>query len=284
MPDIPPLFTTEVLATLLALDDGAQAEVSLDLGRETVTVARDAGALRLAGDDTPTWSRDMLGESGLRDDRVYRIGADGLEPVEVRAQRYARLMPTVDAPALVIDGISMHIARKDSPWRTTQRMARAVRPPGKAIFDCCGGLGYVAIHCATLGAREVVSVERSPEVLRLRESNPWSAGLSDERIRVVIGDVRKVVKDQADASFRGVVHDPPRITRSTGDLYGRPFYRELYRILAPGGWLLHYVGRPGITRGKLHTAGVPDRLDEVGFTERREIDDIQSILVRKPKR
>lgn len=283
VPPLPPLLTVDVVETLLALDAGASADVSLDLGRTQVTVRREDD--RLLGDGFDVARAALAHEAGdLEEDRVYQLGDGGLEVYEVRAQRYARLMPTADAPALLLDGISMHIARKDTPWRTTRRMAQAVRPSGRRVLDCCSGLGYVAIHCVELGAREVVTIERAPEVLRLRQGNPWSAPLTtDPRIETVIGDVRKFVREQEAASFGAIVHDPPRISRKTGDLYGRPFYSELYRVLRPGGLLLHYIGRPGVTRGKLHVAGVPGRLADVGFVDRRELDDVQSLLVRRPR-
>lgn len=281
----PPIWiTATLLEGLLALEDGASAELSLDLNLTRTPVRRSGDVLETAAG--PLEREQLLrwqAEGEVKDDRVYRIRDGELDPVEVRLQRYAKLAPAGDAPALVLDGITMHIARNDTPWRTTREMARAVRPTGRAVLDCCGGLGYVALHLCELGARSVLSVERCPEVLALRRENPWSQLLADQpQLELVIGDIRKVVRTLEPSTFGAVVHDPPRISRQTGDLYGRPFYRELYRVLAPGGWLLHYVGRPGVTRGLLHTANVPKRLREVGFDKVRELDKIGSLLTRKP--
>ncbi len=292
----PPIWITATLAqALLALEDGASLDdPSPDLGITRVPAVRAGSVIRWGGWSIP---REVL-EHARGNERVYRATAldavaptaddalpsvTGLRALEVRGGRFAKLQPTLDAPALVLDGISMHIAKKDTPWRTTRAMAAAVRPAGRNVLDCCGGLGYVAIHSVAAGARSVTSVEACPEVIALRADNPWSAALTDPRIALVEGDIREVLAGMADGSFEAAVHDPPRLTRRTGDLYGRPFYRELFRVLARGSLLLHYLGRPGVTRGRLHTAGVPDRLLESGFVDLAPVDAVQSILARKPR-
>jgi len=267
-------------SALLGLREGTAVTLSLDLGRTTREVRRESGEL-ICGD--VVLPLEGLERVVKRDEKVFQLRDGEYKVVDIFAQRYAVLRPSKSAPALELDGIQMHLRHTAEPWASTRKMAAAVKPSGKEILDTCGGLGYVAIQLVQLGARSVVSVEVCPEVLRLRRENPWSADLDHPAIETRIGDIRKLVCELPAESFSGIVHDPPRMGRKTGDLYGRPFYHELYRVMAPGGLLLHYLGSPGSKRGVAGTSRVPRRLQEVGFGDLKHMREIFCCVMRKPQ-
>jgi len=64
--------------------------------------------------------------------------------------------------------------------------------------------------------------------------------------------------------FDAVIHDPPRMPLA-GSLYSLEFYVKLARALKPGGKIVHYVGQPGIHRGRRIWKGVLERLRQAGF-------------------
>ena len=60
------------------------------------------------------------------------------------------------------------------------------------------------------------------------------------------------------------MHDPPTSSLG-GALFSREFYKELLRVLKPGGILYHYIGDPDSKSGGRDTAAVGKRLKEAGF-------------------
>ena len=67
--------------------------------------------------------------------------------------------------------------------------------------------------------------------------------------------------------FDAIVHDPPRFSLA-GELYSLKFYRRLNKALRLGGRLVHYVGQPGVVKGRAIWRGVMRRLREAGFDVR----------------
>jgi uncharacterized protein len=65
-------------------------------------------------------------------------------------------------------------------------------------------------------------------------------------------------------SFDAIIHDPPTFALA-GQLYGGEMYRNLYRILKPGGHLFHYIGNPDSRYGATTGRGVVARLRQAGF-------------------
>ncbi len=198
---------------------------------------------------------------------VYSLSGRGLSKLVIAGEHFYRLRRVADntAPTLEIDGIHMHRIEGTTPWEDAKRKVSLAKVrPGHRVLDTCMGLGYTAIHSVLAGA-EVLTVEVDPNVVELASYNPWSWRLSDPRIKVVLGDVCDVVEDLGVEAFDRVIHDPPRFSPRTGDLYGKKLYSELYRILRDGGLLFHYVGSPGRARGLDLAKGVSKRLAEVGF-------------------
>jgi len=227
----------------------------------------------------------VLAESmGERDVVFYEEGS-GFRYVEVRAGRFYKLVNVPSgAPTLEIDGIHMHRVEGIEPWEDAGVKVRALGVRrGSRVLDVCTGLGYTAIHALKAGASEVYTVEVDENVLYIASLNPWSRGLESEAITVILGDAVDVIREFSDSTFHYVIHDPPRLTKATGELYSLEFYRELYRVLKPGGRLYHYTGEPGRVRGFNLPSRVASRLREVGFTVLGYSGRVAGIIAYKPR-
>ena len=210
----------------------------------------DKGSLLRAGRDKYAW--------------VYTGGR--LVRAEVRGSGFAALEPVGrGVPTVWINGIHMHRVVDVDPLEDTRYKVRAARVGrGHRVLDVCTGLGYTAIASLRRGARNVVTIEVSEDIIYLASLNPWSRMLEDDRITVIRGDAVEAVT-MLEGGFDRIIHDPPRFTPATGDLYSLDFYRELYRLLKPGGILFHYTGEPGRRRRVNLPGSVASRLRRAGF-------------------
>ncbi len=258
-----------------------KARISPDLGRSQVVVGLSDRGLHFPQGRVLPWEEveTVLAHPTL----CYAWEAEGLVPLQVYSWltgRTAQLYPTGHAPTVLLSGIAMHRVRGSRPWEDTQAKIRAARPRGR-VLDTCAGLGYTAIQAADQGAW-VLSVELDPAVLALARKNPWSREwFTNPRIVGVQGDVAQLIQGMPAEHFHVVLHDPPQFALA-GELYGLPFYRELYRVLRPGGRLFHYIGNPETRMGRNVTRGVVRRLQEAGFREVRRVPWAFGVLARKP--
>jgi uncharacterized protein len=267
----------------------ARAEVSLDLGRTTTNVVLTPEGLRLA-DGALGWDeveRVSRSETGCFEVTPASDGARlTAEPIKAFSEELGRLYtlyPTPRAPTMLISGIPMHRIKGIDPIADTERKIAALRPIGGHVLDTATGLGYTAIALARAGA-QVTTIELDPLVLELARRNPWSDGLSDEgRIDQRIGDAAQVVRELPAAAFSAVLHDPPMFSLA-GELYGAEFYRELLRVLSPGGRLFHYVGNPASPSAGRTTKGVVRRLAEAGFERVRAQAGAFGVVAVRPAR
>jgi len=240
--------------------------VSLDLGltREKVCVNNDRILIK---DVELEFDSIIPGEEDRivlleEDDRVYEIAVSTLKG-------YYKLKATgvESPPTLEINGIHMHRVVGLNPWEDATLKARRARiRQGSIVLDTCTGLGYTAIASIERGASKIVSTEIDPTVLWIAERNPWSRRLRDGRITIMNDDVLNLVEYLEDSFFDRIIHDPPRFSSSTGDLYGLDFYRELFRVLKPGGVLYHYTGLPGFKSNCSILKGIKSRLEKAGFS------------------
>lgn len=209
---------------------------------------------------------------GIVDDEegVYAINEKGVFKLAISNDHYYRLRRVADntAPTLEINGIHMHRIKGINPWDDAQRkVVLAKVRKGHRVLDTCMGLGYTAIHSALRGA-SVLTVEVDPNIIELASYNPWSWKLKELHVKVIQGDVCKVVRNMENDCFDRIIHDPPRFSAKTGHLYGRDLYLNFYRVLRDNGVLFHYVGSPGKMRGLDLARSVAKRLEDVGFDVR----------------
>lgn len=169
-------------------------------------------------------------------------------------------------PTIEVNGVHMHRIVGTDPWSDAWAKVSSARvSKGNKVLDTCMGLGYTAIASTLRGASEVYTFEVDENVMWIASRNPWSHKLMSKGINVFRGDVTKLVEVLPDAHFDRVIHDPPRLTKSTGDLYSFDFYKDLFRVLRPGGILFHYTGEPHKHSNISVLKGIKERLERAGF-------------------
>ena len=258
---------------LQARTSGADsAIISPDLGLSQTEVRLDAEGVRFPTGAFVSWTDiEHIDKNPVG---CFHLTNEGIDKVQIFSETFNRLyslMPTTGAPTMLISGIPMHRIKDTDPWRDSEQKIRASAPRGR-VLDTCTGLGYTAILAARR-AEHVTSIELDPAVLDICRQNPWSRPLFDNPAIVQrIGDSADLLPDFADASFDRIIHDPPMFSLA-GHLYAADYYRQLHRILKPGGRLFHYIGNPASRSGRNVTRGVVERLQQAEFKR----------VVRKPQ-
>lgn len=267
----------------LALEALAQrlpaVQLSVDLNRTEQCFALSEDALLLEGE--LSLDQTSLKRIAKKSQKIFLYRDGELEVLEHRGEGYYKLVPTEGAPLLEISGVKMHISKGTDPYTSAAGMAKQAVCAGDRVLDCCSGLGYAAIAAHRLGAREVVTIELSPEVVALRAQNPWSQALEEAGITQLHGSSYELVPTLPSASFDAIIHDPPRFSLA-GELYSEAFYRELHRVLRPGGRLFHYTGNPHlIKKGSGFVDGALRRLKSAGFKKLTKVDHLMGISAQR---
>jgi uncharacterized protein len=205
-----------------------------------------------------------------------------LTPLEIRSTSYYKLVPTDTVPILEIDGIKMHRTKDITPLQDAENKTQKVISRGGMVLDTCSGLGYTAIFAMKAGAHKVISTEISQEVIQLRSLNPWLAYLHNRQPEFINADIRQYIEQIEDNYFHSIIHDPPRFTSKTGDLYGKKFYSALFRVMINRGKLFHYTGSPKkVTQKDRFVKNAIKRLEDVGFTKVLFDEQLQGIVAEK---
>jgi predicted methyltransferase len=268
-----PLITSKVHATLQAAarSGTATVECSLDLDRSVVGVEVDAAGWTWQGQRFPCLAT-------CKERTIYHWTGEGFQAISRFARSLVKLVPTEwGPPTFEIDGIKMLPTAQVSPYADAARKVGLIQPQGKVVLDTCGGLGYFAAWCVEGRAAQVLSYEKSPDVLWLRSLNPWSPE-PGRGLNVIEGDIAEQIATLPGASVDAVLHDPPRFGIA-GELYSQAFYDQFARVLRPRGVLFHYTGTPNkLTTGRDVPHEVAKRLRLAGFSTALEGD---GVLARK---
>jgi len=202
-------------------------------------------------------------------DRVKLVAGSEIYDVVKHAERGFYKLKVVEldkAPTLEISGIHMHRVTSIDPWNDTLLKIKSARiSRGHVVLDTCMGLGYTAIASLQHGASLIYTFEIDENVVWIAERNPWSRALESGKIKRFLGDVTMLISELPNEFFDRVIHDPPRFSRSTGNLYSLEFYKELFRVLKPRGVLFHYTGEPRRHGSPSILKGIKRRLEKAGF-------------------
>jgi len=242
--------------------------------------------------------KNMLESIAATRQKVFVLSRQGLSPIEVRADGYYKLVPTDTVPTLEINGIKMHRSKDIDPFIDAELKTKLVVQPKDKVLDTCGGLGYSALFALKAGAKKVVSTEKSQSVIKIRCQNPWLLVHDDEilgfgkykferygdermdlaHIHWVNDDITRYIQGLADQTFDSVIHDPPRFTSATGELYGKDFYGQLFRVMKSVSRLFHYTGSPKkIKHQDRFIKNAMKRLEQAGFIKVIFNDRLQGI-------
>lgn len=180
-----------------------------------------------------------------------------------------KLVPTSHRPILKISGTSMH--KKEFVERVEKDKLK-----GK-ILDSGTGLGYTAI-AASKTAKEVITIEKDRNVIKIAKLNPYSKDLFKKKnIKLIIGDVVEEIKRFKDNEFDFIIFDAGT-PKSSGEFFSLINYREAFRVLKRGGKLYHYLPKHHIKRGRDFGAEVLKRIRMAGFSRiERNIEDSYAV-------
>ncbi|MCP3872288.1 MAG: hypothetical protein GY699_03925 [Desulfobacteraceae bacterium] len=214
--------------------------------------------------------------------KIFIFQNNQLKPIEVRSDGYYKLVPTTSAPTLEINGIKMHRSKDIDPLTDAKLKTELVVKTGDQVLDTCGGLGYSAIFALKAGAKKVISTEKSRSVITIRNCNPWLEKYADERLELIKADICHEIDQFESNRFNSVIHDPPRFTSASGDLYGEKFYHSLFRVMTSHSKLFHYTGSPNkIKRKDKFIKNTMKRLEQSGFKAICFKDNLQGIYAKK---
>ncbi len=278
-----PVFSYYQTAVLLqAKRDGtSSARTTIDLGISSVEAIVGPDKVTFPGGIILTW--DQIAEIDSDKNSCFYVFDNTLYAIKgysIHTRRSFSLMPTHDAPAMIIAGFPMHRIKDITPLCAAQYMVETIAPFHGQVLDTATGLGYTAI-AASKSAKQVITIEFDPIAQEIARHNPWSRELfNNPKIMQLIGDSAEEIERFSPESFSAILHDPPSMSLA-GDLYSGKFYRNAFRILGPRGKMFHYIGDPDSAMGARVTTGVLKRLKEAGFRKLVRIPNAFGIVAYK---
>jgi uncharacterized protein len=262
---IHPIFSYFQTRPLENPNPPSEMPLSLDLGLTTGMAAKHQLGWQLPDGQILTTSQIKQINAG--ETSCFRFVGGKLLKAEVFSpytNLYYSLLPTPNAPTMLISGIPMHRIKRTTPVEDTNRKMQALGAPYGQILDTATGLGYTAIRAART-AQRVFTVEIDPVVLSICRMNPWSQELfNNPKITKIIGDSWDLASFFPSESLNAIIHDPPTFNLA-GHLYSQSLYETFHRILRENGRVYHYIGDPESRSGASTGRGVVDRLKQAGF-------------------
>lgn len=272
---LPILLTSKTAGEIL---DGRDS-VSLDLGISRSKVRLDGKTVFFPHEVELTIQE--LKKIEKRSNAVYFLSKNGVFMIALTNNHFFKLVPTNGAPTIEIDGIRMHRTVDVTPEEDASLKIECLNISGGKILDTCTGLGYTSIKALNKGAEAIITVEKNVEVLNIASLNPYSQELFLGKIHKIIGDSYYTLNSFPANFFDYIIHDPPRFSHA-GQLYGRVFYRKLFRAMKKGGKIFHYIGEPGSRYRNMNIRkGVSNRLRDSGFTNIEHRNDVKGIICEK---
>ncbi|MEK7322891.1 MAG: SAM-dependent methyltransferase [Pseudomonadota bacterium] len=272
------VLSTQILVTLkvheilrTALQSGVpRVECSLDLDRTLTHV-------EVASEGWIWQGRSFPYLETCNERTIYYWDDGAFQPVSRYTMSLIKLVSTHwGPPTFEIDGVKMLPTAQTSPYADAERKVALIQPRGKVILDTCGGLGYFAAWCLKGLAKQVLSYEKNPDVMWLRELNPWSPK-AGEVLSLTLGDIVERIRLLPNDSVDAILHDPPRFGIA-GELYSQVFYDQLARVLRRKGMLFHYTGTPNkLTSGRDVPNEVAKRLRKAGFVAELSGDGVLAV-------
>ncbi|RQV99476.1 MAG: hypothetical protein EH225_11485 [Calditrichaeota bacterium] len=248
--EFPIFLSHDTIKKLNAIDRSISQTVviSLDLGRSSRKIFfRENDFLKIGHNLIPI-PADILASSDER--TIWKYNGKSWEKWErfdEQSNRYYKMIFVRQGkpPTIEISGIKMHVTKAGDPSQDTHRKLESLRTIRGTVLDTSLGLGYTAIAASGYPKVERVYVcERDPVILEFCLENPWSIALfTTPRIQPILIPVQEFIGTVPDSYFNVIIHDPPRFALAP-EVYAESFYRNLFRILKPGGELYHYTGDP----------------------------------------
>jgi len=270
-------IASQALAAMRKNDSSVNISVDLNLTVEQFAIKDE----KLILEDNISIDSDDLKKIVKKDNKVFFRDSTELDVLEISGEGHYKLVPTTTAPYLEISGVKMHISKGICPYESAGLMAKQVVKSGHEVLDTCSGLGYAASSALACGAKKIISVEKSADVIAIRKLNPWSQKIYSDKLALVNADINEFILGLKSASFDSIIHDPPRFSLA-GELYSEAFYREMFRVLKPRGTLFHYTGNPNNKgRGKNFLKNCTQRLKNAGFKKITYIDVTMGFFASK---
>lgn len=185
-----------------------------------------------------------LGPELRLDERTTAFQFPGQQVLFRGSSPYGRVVVTENAGQRVFyqNGVPITATENAAQAEETVHFAMAQRPQSKRVLLVSGGISGTTREIAKYGVTELVYVELDPLILDAARRFEMARNIVDPEkswsvkpLRIVEGDARAFVRHTKD-KFDVVILDlPPPSTTQLNRFFTVQFFRELHRVLAPGG-------------------------------------------------
>jgi len=253
-------FTLQTIQKYLIAkkENKSSFEISLDLGiTKTICPIGEFSAIldkcpKIRNEDIMYW--DKKKEEGFKLQIANENGIFSL-----------RKDKNENKPILYINAVKMNVSKdKGIDGYNESVIGNLGIKKSDIVLEVCTGAGYKTLLLSEK-AENVVSVEKSKEVLELMKYNPYVCGLLKKKnVKIINDDATSYVKTVKE-KFTKILHDPPTF-KFAPELYTVEFYGDLYGLAEQGCILFHYTGNPGTKfRGKDIVGATIERTKQAGW-------------------